>query len=125
MPRLPGFWPEPVSLHHRTKQTMPRFAPPCPQLCFSPGSCDVLVSGGYDQAVKVWDCRSRSIDAIQVGCRSAWGCAVNAWVWCWVPGHGAWGMGLKAWTASCSLPPAVNRCHSAPKRVLSLTVRCR
>lgn len=35
-------------------------------LCFSPGSCDVLVSGGYDQAVKVWDCRSRSIDAIQV-----------------------------------------------------------
>lgn len=36
------------------------------QLCFQPGSCDVLASGGYDQAVKVWDCRSRSIDAVQV-----------------------------------------------------------
>ena len=35
------------------------------QLCFSPNN-DLLVSGGYDQAVKVWDCRSRSIDAIQV-----------------------------------------------------------
>ena len=47
----------------------------CLQLCFSPGSCDVLVSGGYDQAVKVWDCRSRSIDAIQVGApgAAAWG----------------------------------------------------
>ena len=36
-----------------------------PQVCYSPGD-EVLVSGGYDQAVKVWDCRSRSIDAVQV-----------------------------------------------------------
>jgi mitogen-activated protein kinase organizer 1 len=28
-------------------------------------SDEVLVTGGYDQAVKVWDCRSRSVDAIQ------------------------------------------------------------
>lgn len=28
-------------------------------------SDEVLVTGGYDQAVKVWDCRSRSIDPIQ------------------------------------------------------------
>ncbi len=27
---------------------------------------DVLVSAGYDQCVKVWDCKSRSIDPIQV-----------------------------------------------------------
>ena len=32
---------------------------------FSPNS-DVLVTGGGDQAVKVWDCRSRSVDAMQV-----------------------------------------------------------
>ena len=32
---------------------------------FSPNS-EVLVTGGDDQAVKVWDCRSRSIDALQV-----------------------------------------------------------
>lgn len=35
-------------------------------VCFTPNSNDLLVSGGYDQAVKVWDCRSRSIDAVQV-----------------------------------------------------------
>lgn len=35
------------------------------QLCYSPNN-EVLVSGGYDAAVKVWDCRSRSIDPIQV-----------------------------------------------------------
>lgn len=28
-------------------------------------SDEVLVTGGYDQCVKVWDCRSRSPDAIQ------------------------------------------------------------
>ena len=27
---------------------------------------DVLVTAGYDQCVKVWDCKSRSIDPIQV-----------------------------------------------------------
>jgi mitogen-activated protein kinase organizer 1 len=32
---------------------------------YSPNN-EVLVTGGYDQAVKVWDCRSRSIDAVQV-----------------------------------------------------------
>lgn len=26
---------------------------------------EVLITGGYDQAVKVWDCRSRNYDAIQ------------------------------------------------------------
>ena len=49
--------------------SLPWWAPPTflrlLQLCFSPNN-DLLVSGGYDQAVKVWDCRSRSIDAIQV-----------------------------------------------------------
>lgn len=39
-------------------------APP-PQVRYSPNN-EVLVTGGYDQAVKVWDCRSRSIDAVQV-----------------------------------------------------------
>ena len=34
-------------------------------LHYSP-NFDILVSGGYDQAVKVWDCRSRSVDPIQV-----------------------------------------------------------
>ena len=29
-------------------------------------NCNVVVSGGYDQTVRVWDCRSRSIDPIQV-----------------------------------------------------------
>lgn len=24
------------------------------------------MSGGYDQTVRVWDCRSRSIDAVQI-----------------------------------------------------------
>jgi mitogen-activated protein kinase organizer 1 len=38
---------------------------PSLQVCFSPNN-DVLVSGGYDAAVKLWDCRSRSIDAVQV-----------------------------------------------------------
>ena len=28
-------------------------------------NCDILVSAGYDQAVKVWDRRSRSIDPVQ------------------------------------------------------------
>lgn len=27
---------------------------------------EILVSAGYDQSLKVWDCRSRSIDALQV-----------------------------------------------------------
>ena len=43
----------------------PCYCPALVKVCFSP-SCEVLVSGGYDSAVKVWDCRSRSIDAIQV-----------------------------------------------------------
>lgn len=34
------------------------------QLCTGPGE-ETLVSGGYDQAVRVWDMRSRSYDAIQ------------------------------------------------------------
>jgi len=34
------------------------------QVCHA-ASDEVLVTGGYDQAVKVWDCRSRSVDAIQ------------------------------------------------------------
>jgi mitogen-activated protein kinase organizer 1 len=33
-------------------------------LRYSPND-EILVSGGYDAAVKVWDCRSRSIDAVQ------------------------------------------------------------
>lgn len=32
---------------------------------YSP-NCEVIASGGYDQSVKVWDCRSRSVDAMQV-----------------------------------------------------------
>lgn len=28
-------------------------------------SDDVLVTGGYDQAIRLWDCRSRSFDPIQ------------------------------------------------------------
>lgn len=35
------------------------------QIKYGPSN-EVLVTGGYDQAVKVWDCRSRSIDPIQV-----------------------------------------------------------
>ncbi|GFH08232.1 WD_REPEATS_REGION domain-containing protein, partial [Haematococcus lacustris] len=27
---------------------------------------DVLVTGGYDQSVKLWDCKSRSTEAMQV-----------------------------------------------------------
>lgn len=34
------------------------------QLCMGPGE-ETLVSGGYDQAVRVWDMRSRSYDAVQ------------------------------------------------------------
>ena len=34
------------------------------QLCMGPGE-ETLVTGGYDQAVRVWDMRSRSFDAIQ------------------------------------------------------------
>jgi hypothetical protein len=29
-------------------------------------SDEVLISGGHDQCVKIWDCRSRSIDPIQI-----------------------------------------------------------
>ena len=32
---------------------------------YSPNN-EIVVSGGYDQALKVWDCRSRSVDPIQV-----------------------------------------------------------
>jgi mitogen-activated protein kinase organizer 1 len=35
------------------------------QVKYSPNE-QVLATGGYDQAVKVWDCRSRSIEAVQV-----------------------------------------------------------
>ena len=34
------------------------------QLCWGPGE-ETIVTGGYDQAVRVWDTRSRSWDAIQ------------------------------------------------------------
>ena len=34
------------------------------QVCLGPGE-GTLVTGGYDQAVRVWDMRSRSFDAIQ------------------------------------------------------------
>lgn len=34
------------------------------QVRYGPNN-DVLVTGGYDQAVKVWDCRSKSIEPIQ------------------------------------------------------------
>lgn len=34
------------------------------QVCFGPAE-GTLVTGGYDQAVRVWDMRSRSWDAIQ------------------------------------------------------------
>ena len=34
------------------------------QVCYGPGD-GTITSGGYDQAVRVWDCRSRSYDAIQ------------------------------------------------------------
>ena len=27
----------------------------------------IVVTGGYDKCVKVWDCRSQAMDAIQVG----------------------------------------------------------
>lgn len=30
------------------------------------GDDSVLVTGGYDRAVKVWDCRSRAYEAVQV-----------------------------------------------------------
>ena len=36
----------------------------CVQLCMGPGE-ETLVTGGYDQAVRVWDMRSRNYDAIQ------------------------------------------------------------
>lgn len=35
------------------------------KVCHS-DNCEVVVSGGYDQTVRVWDCRSRSIDAVQI-----------------------------------------------------------
>lgn len=34
------------------------------QVCLGPAEA-TLVTGGYDQAVRVWDMRSRSFDAIQ------------------------------------------------------------
>ena len=34
------------------------------QVCYGPED-GTIISGGYDQAVRVWDCRSRSYDAIQ------------------------------------------------------------
>lgn len=34
------------------------------QICYGPED-GVIVSGGYDQAVSVWDTRSRSFDPIQ------------------------------------------------------------
>ena len=34
------------------------------QLCCGPGD-ETVVSGGYDQAVRVWDMRSRSFDPVQ------------------------------------------------------------
>lgn len=34
------------------------------QLCLGPNE-ETMVTGGYDQAVRVWDMRSRSYDAIQ------------------------------------------------------------
>ena len=34
------------------------------QVAYSPND-EVLASAGYDQAVKVWDCRSRSWEPIQ------------------------------------------------------------
>ncbi len=34
------------------------------QVCLGPGEA-TLVTGGYDQSVRVWDMRSRSFDAIQ------------------------------------------------------------
>lgn len=42
-------------------------AEPCSmnlQLCCGPGD-ETVVSGGYDQAVRVWDMRSRSFDPVQ------------------------------------------------------------
>ena len=33
------------------------------QICYGP-SDETLVSGGYDQAVRVWDCRSRSYEPL-------------------------------------------------------------
>lgn len=41
---------------------MPAF---CMQVTYAAND-DVLVTAGYDQCVKVWDCKSRSIDPIQV-----------------------------------------------------------
>lgn len=34
------------------------------QIAYAAGD-DVLVTGGYDQAIRLWDCRSRSFDPIQ------------------------------------------------------------
>lgn len=42
--------------------TIPAF---CMQVTYAAND-DVLVTAGYDQCVKVWDCKSRSIDPIQV-----------------------------------------------------------
>jgi WD40 repeat protein len=37
----------------------------CLQVAYSPNN-EVLATGGYDQAVKVWDTRSRAHQALQV-----------------------------------------------------------
>mmetsp|Transcript_19005 Transcript_19005/g.56607 ORF Transcript_19005/g.56607 Transcript_19005/m.56607 type:complete len:327 (-) Transcript_19005:357-1337(-) len=34
-------------------------------VCFGAASDSVLLTAGYDQCVKMWDCKSRSVDAIQ------------------------------------------------------------
>ncbi len=35
------------------------------QICYAAPEDAILVSGSYDRMVKVWDCRSKSIDPIQ------------------------------------------------------------
>ena len=36
----------------------------CVQIAYA-ASDEVLVTGGYDQAIRLWDCRSRSFEPIQ------------------------------------------------------------
>ena len=36
----------------------------CMQIAYAAGD-EVLVTGGYDQAIRLWDCRSRSFEPIQ------------------------------------------------------------
>ena len=64
---LPSLNPPPPTHTHTTTHTHTPTHPHThthTQLCYGAGG-EVLVSGGYDAAVKVWDCRSRSIDPIQ------------------------------------------------------------